>query len=582
MGTVKTGLSKKLLTRVLSVYFVLTLIVTVGQIFTEYLSTKNHIESELQTLKNTFSTSLTRAIWELNTPQAISIAEGLMELPIVEGVQIRDENCDYIADLGLTIEDAGLPTTQTCTPITTGILQDHNGGVFGYSFPLIFEFSGRASSVGDVTLYSSFDIIFGRIEVGIFFLIGNAIVKTAFLVFLFMTAFRRMLSEPLAELTQQMSLFDAEHPADSKIAVTIEDDNELHQLQLSYNQVIDDLITSQNKLKGTQEELRLANTKLDDQNLILEQEVAKKTASLSQIMLDLEQQKDELIANQRELRQENENRQYIEDELRKRNDELATSMESLNMAKDQLLESERMASLGGLVAGIAHDVNTPLGVGVTAASFLQERIKSLHQAYEDKSLTNKTMASFIEESEQTTLLLLNNLNRASELIASFKQVAVDQTSEAERLFNLNTYLHEILQSLQPSFKQTKHKVTIACPEDLEIRCAPGVIAQIATNMIMNSLVHGFEDIEEGVIKLDVVKTGNEIQINYADNGRGMNEENLDKLFDAFFTTKRAQGGSGLGTHIMYNLVTQTLGGQIEATSEPGMGLRYSIRFPYRD
>lgn len=572
MTTVKTGLSRKLLTRVLSVYFILTLIVTVGQIFTEYLSTKNHIEGELQTLKNTFSTSLTRAIWELNTPQAISIAEGLMELPIVEGVQIRDENGDYIADLGQTI-------AQTREPVKTGVMQDHTGGIFGYSFPLIFEFSGRTSNVGDVTLYSSFDIIFGRIEVGIFFLIGNAIVKTGFLVFLFMTAFRRMLSEPLADITQQMSAFDPEHPEDSKIAVTIEDDNELRQLQHSYNQVINDLMLSQENLRGTQSALKQANKKLDDQNLLLEQEVAKKTASLSQIMLDLEKQKDELIANQRELRQEIENRQYIENELRKRNDELAKSMETLKLAKDQLVESERMASLGGLVAGIAHDVNTPLGVGVTAASFLQERINSINAAFSDKTLTNKSMAGFINEAEQTTQLLLTNLNRASDLIASFKQVAVDQTSEAERVFNLNSYLHEILQSLQPSFKQTQHSVTIQCPEYLEIRCAPGVIAQITTNMIVNSIIHGFEDTRKGKISLTVTEEDEEIVIDYRDNGKGLESDSLAQLFDAFFTTKRSQGGSGLGTHIMYNLVTQALEGSIEAFSEPGKGLQYLIRFP---
>lgn len=574
MGTVKTGLSRKLLTRVLSVYFVLTLIVTIGQIFTEYLSTKNHIEGELQTLKNTFSTSLTRAIWELNTPQAKSIGQGLMELPIVVGVQIRDENGNVIVANGEYIAMQG-------QPVQDGILQDHVGGLFSYSFPLIFKFSGRESNVGDVTLYSSFDTIFSRIEVGIFFLIGNAIVKTAFLVFLFMTAFRRMLSEPLSEITDEMSSFNPEHPEESRINVVLDDDNELQQLKESYNKVIDDLVASQSKLRGTQEELQAANKKLDDQNLILEQEVAKKTASLSQIMLDLEQQKDELIANQRELRQENENRQYIEDELRKRNAELAQSMETLKLAKDQLLESERMASLGGLVAGIAHDVNTPLGVGVTAASFLEERIQTLKTAYEDKSLTNKTMSNFVSEAEQTTNLLLSNLNRASELIASFKQVAVDQASEAERQFNLNTYLHEVLQSLQPSFKQTRHRVDIRCPDDLEVRCAPGVIAQIATNMIMNSVNHGFEDKSDGHIILDIKEDGDDVVMNYRDDGRGMKADELDRLFDAFFTTKRGQGGSGLGTHIMYNLVTQTLGGQIEANSEPGRGLEYIIRFPKR-
>lgn len=574
MATVKTGLSRKLLTRVLSVYFTLTLIVTVGQIFTEYLSTKNHVESELQTLKNTFSTSLTRALWELNTEQARSIAEGLLELPIVEGVQVRGENGNYIAEFGIRTQRSGAPVLEE-------IIEDHTGGIFSYSFPLVFKFSGRESTVGDVTLYSSFDTIFGRIEVGIFFLIGNALVKTTFLVFLFMTAFRTMLSEPLHEITDKMERFDAMHPEEGKLDVNIDDDNELLQLKESYNQVIDDLIISNNKLKGTQDQLTLANKKLDDQNLILEQEVAKKTASLSQIMLDLEQQKDELIANQRELRQENENRQYIENELRKKNSEFVESMENLQLAKDQLVESERMASLGGLVAGIAHDVNTPLGVSVTAASFLQERLNNLKLDFEDKSLTTRNMATFIDEAEQTATLLLMNLDRASELIASFKQVAVDQTSEAERDFNLNDYIGEVIQSLKPSFKHSNHTITVNCPPDLIIKCAPGAIAQIITNMVVNSLVHGFENKNTGIIKLNITLDEDEVVMTYSDNGKGLSASDLSKLFDAFFTTRRGEGGSGLGTHIIYNLVTQSLSGSIEADSELGKGLTYLIRFPLR-
>ncbi|AWL11104.1 hypothetical protein HMF8227_00608 [Saliniradius amylolyticus] len=572
MAKVKTGLSKKLLTRVLSVYFILTLIVTVGQILTEYLNAKNHIQSELQTLKNTFSTSLTRAIWELNTPQAVSIAEGLMELPIVEGVQIRDENGNFIADIGRTDD-------QPMSKVTSGVMRDHKGGTFGYSFPLIFEFSGRTSQVGDVTLYSSVDVIIGRIEVGIFFLVGNAFIKTAFLIFLFLNAFRRMLTNPLEELTEQIGNFDINHLEQSKLRVRIEDDNELKVLQSSYNQLIDDLINFQDRLNQTQGELKTANEQLDEQNLYLEQEVAKKTASLSQIMLDLERQKDELMQNQHELKQENETRRQVEEQLRKSNTELAESMETLEMAKDQLLESERMASLGGLVAGIAHDVNTPLGVGVTAASFLEDRIKHLRQSFEDKSLTSGNMNSFLDEAEQTTTLLMSNLNRASELVASFKQVAVDQTSEAERDFDLKEYLEEVIQSLAPNLKKTRHQIHIDCPENLQIRCAPGVIAQIFTNMVMNSVIHGFEDKKQGQIDIRISQDDENVLVDYKDNGKGLTEEQLNKLFEAFFTTKRGKGGSGLGTHIMYNLVTQTLKGQIEADSKPGEGLHYQIRFP---
>lgn len=572
MAAVKTGLSRKLLTRVLSVYFALTLIVTVGQIFTEYLSTKNHVEQELQTLKNTFSSSLTRAMWEINEEQVRAIAEGLMSIPIVEGLQVRGENGNFITQQGIR-------RTRSPNPVERELIEDHSGGVFSYSFPLVFKFAGRESTVGDVTLYSSFDTIFSRIEVGVFFLIGNAIVKTTFLVFLFMTAFRTMLSEPLQNITEQMGNFDPLHPEESKLTLKVEDDNELLQLRDSYNGVIDDLIASNEKLKNAQKELTEANAKLDDQNLVLEQEVAKKTASLSQIMLDLEQQKDELISHQRELRQENKNRQYIESELRKKNDELAGSMETLHQAQAKLIESERMASLGGLVAGITHDINTPLGVSVTAASFLQERLNNLKQDFSDNSLTSKSMASFIDEADQTALLLLNNLERASDLIASFKQVAVDQTSETERDFVLCEYIEEILQSLKPSFKHTQHTISLSCPKDLVVTCAPGAIAQIVTNLIVNSLNHGFEDTTSGNISLNVEVVDGQVVMHYEDDGKGLAKEELSQLFDAFFTTKRGSGGSGLGTHIVYNLVTQSLQGKIDAQSEPGEGLSYTISFP---
>ena len=568
------SLSKKLLTRVFSVYFVLTLIVTVTQIIAEYASTKQQIESELQTLQNTFSISLTRAIWELNTPQAISIAQGLMELPIVEGVQIRDEAGTYVVEVGSI-------APQIAAAVGLEGFRNHSGGLFGYSFPLVFEFSGRQSQVGDVTLYSSFEIIFGRIEVGIFFLVGNAFVKTAFLIFLFMTAFRKMLSAPLGSLIEQMQNFDPNNLHDSKIELQIDDNNELKSLQLSYNQVIDDLIVSQERLRQAQGDLTKANRKLDDQNLLLEQEVAKKTAAMSQIMLDLEAQKDELLGKQLSLRQEIDNRQYVEQQLRKRNDELAGSMETLKAAQNQLIESERMASLGGLVAGIAHDVNTPLGVGVTAASFLQERIKTLEDAFEDKSITQSQMSNFIDEATQTSQLLMNNLNRASELIASFKQVAVDQTSEAERTINLARYLNEIIQSLKPSFKHAHHEINVDCDAKLDVLCAPGAIAQIVTNLVMNSVMHGFEHKVNGKININVKTDKDMIEMVYTDDGVGLLPVHLESLFDAFFTTKRAKGGSGLGTHIVYNLVTQTLNGQIQADSKPGEGLRYIIRFPQR-
>jgi len=190
------------------------------------------------------------------------------------------------------------------------------------------------------------------------------------------------------------------------------------------------------------------------------------------------------------------------------------------------------------------------------------------------------MASFLDEASQTTGLLINNLNRASELVTSFKQVSVDQTSEAVRNINLKDYLREITQSLAPKFKKTNHIISVNCPDDIFLHCAPGAIAQIITNMMMNSLIHGFEGINSGEIELDVSDDQKLVYIDYRDNGKGMSEEMLSKHFEAFFTTKRGKGGSGLGTHIMYNLVTQTLGGTIDVKSHAGEGLSYRIEFPH--
>jgi signal transduction histidine kinase len=241
-----------------------------------------------------------------------------------------------------------------------------------------------------------------------------------------------------------------------------------------------------------------------------------------------------------------------------------------------------MASLGGLVAGIAHDVNTPLGVGVTAASLLQDRLNQLRKAFEEKNISGSQMETFLNEAQETTRLLMTNLYRASDLIASFKQVAVDQTSEAVRQINLKQYVEEILQSLQPSFKKTSHTVELECPDSLIISCAPGVLAQILTNLMMNSLHHGFEKNSNGRINIQISEVGENIVIAYKDNGKGLAPADLERLFDAFFTTKRGKGGSGLGTHIVYNLVTQALGGTITASSTIGQGLSYEMTFPKRN
>ena len=210
-------------------------------------------------------------------------------------------------------------------------------------------------------------------------------------------------------------------------------------------------------------------------------------------------------------------------------------------------------------------------------------MEELAQALESKQLTQPQLKKFISEGQESLGLLDNNLQRASELISSFKQVAVDQASDAIRDINLKRYVEDLIQSLQPQLKKTQHQIHIECPADLYIRCPAGAISQIFTNLIMNSLLHGFDGINSGNMWINITTEhdGEQdlLRIRYSDDGIGIDEQKLNHLFDPFFTTKRDQGGSGLGTHIVRNLVTQTLKGDINAYSEPGNGLTYEFTFP---
>ncbi|WP_333606385.1 sensor histidine kinase [Arsukibacterium sp.] len=571
------SLSRKLLTKVLSVYFILTFMVTLGQIVAEYYNTKNYINSELETLQQTFSGSLTRAIWELNTPQALVIADGLLAIPAIEGIIVRDDSGTVITQLGRYIDIQERFSTQL---VREGLrLTEQKSGIFGYTFPLIFEFSGRATQVGDVTLFSSRAIVIDRIKVGIYFLIGNAMLKTTFLIILFLIAFRQQLTIPLAQLSQQIEDLELDQLDGAKVDMPPGQATELSLMAEAFNRLINRVQDYRAQLQNTQKQLMVSNEKLDQQNLLLEQEVSRKTSGLSQAMMDLQQQKQELEVKQQSLREEIERRRHTEAALRGKQAELERLVEDLKQAQDRLVQSEKMAALGGLVAGITHEVNTPVGIGVTATSFLTEKLQALSQAYQDKTLTPKALEHFIDEASQGAELLQSNLERASELIASFKQIAVDQASEAIRTINLAEYLQEIIRSLQPNFKKTKHQIEVNCPDNIILSCPAGAISQIFTNLLMNSLIHGFEDTDEGSIRITVLEEDDNVDIKYSDDGKGLLPEQLEQLFHPFFTTKRDQGGSGLGTHITYNLVRQTLGGSIAVTSEPGKGLHYHMHFP---
>lgn len=267
-------------------------------------------------------------------------------------------------------------------------------------------------------------------------------------------------------------------------------------------------------------------------------------------------------------------------ELKATNEHLQASLEQLKQTQEQLVQSEKMASLGGLVAGVAHEINTPVGVGVTAVTHLQMKVADYTQRYQSNKLTRNDFESFLKTANESSKMIHANLDRAAELIRSFKQVAVDQSSNELRSFNLREYLQEILQSLKPKLKLNGHLVSIDCAEDITLQNHPGALSQVVTNLVMNSIIHGFGEHHNGHISIAVREASQGIiQIDFRDDGKGIAPENLKKIFEPFFTTRRGQGGSGLGMHIVFNLVSQTLGGRIECHSDEGEGTHFHIELP---
>jgi len=271
--------------------------------------------------------------------------------------------------------------------------------------------------------------------------------------------------------------------------------------------------------------------------------------------------------------------QNLENLVQQRTSELSQTLEDLISAQKKLVESEKMAALGGLVAGVAHEINTPIGIGITAASLLAEKVTKFFELYSKGQIKRSELEKFLDTAMQSSNMILSNLTRAADLIHSFKEVAVDQSSELQRTFNLKNYLEEILTSLTAKLRRTKHKIEIKGDENIVLDSYPGVLCQIVTNLVLNSLIHAYDGEDEGIMAFDFKLEGDRLIFEYADNGKGVSPENLSKIFEPFFTTRRGKGGTGLGLHIIYNLVTQKLKGTITCESQLNKGTKFMIEFP---
>jgi len=273
-------------------------------------------------------------------------------------------------------------------------------------------------------------------------------------------------------------------------------------------------------------------------------------------------------------------RRRMEEELRHAKTGAEKALQDLREAQHNLIQAEKMASLGGLVAGVAHEINTPVGIGLTGASTLAVETDKIRKLYQNDDMSQSDFEEYLDIANRSTRLLMSNMERAASLIQSFKQVAVDQVSDERRSFDLAEYIDEVLTSLHPALRKSGIEVGVACPSGLEIDGFPGGLSQVLTNLVLNAINHAFEDGGRGKISIAVdLPDEATVRVRVSDDGKGIPSANIGRIFDPFFTTRRTAGGSGLGLHIVYNIVTGTLKGGIDVESAEGVGTTFSIVFP---
>jgi PAS domain S-box-containing protein len=273
-------------------------------------------------------------------------------------------------------------------------------------------------------------------------------------------------------------------------------------------------------------------------------------------------------------------RKRAEQEIRSARDTAETALRHLRETQDSLIEARKLAALGRMVAGVAHEVNTPIGTSLTVASALQRKTKMFSAEAARGSLRRSSLNAFVGLIEEASSQLVANLGRAAELVQSFKQVAIDQQQFNRRTFDPGGLTEQVLSHLQRELRKSDITVKLKCAPELSMDSYPGAFGQVLTNLAFNSMTHAFPAGTPGIIEVEVRAAGSaDIELVFADNGCGMPEEIKRLAFDPFFTTRRHQGATGLGLHIVHTIVVEQLGGQLKLESGPGVGTIVQIILP---
>ena len=554
--TLVRSLSIKLLAIVLTVYFILTILVTAVHVYIEYRHAQNEVYTVVEASENNFKHKLAFDLLNEDYEQLKTSAKSIIGLPHISGVVITSGQTDNIVSVGTISNDTG---------------QEDN--FISHSFPLFNTSKNTTTEIGTITFYSNKDFIINNVQQSLFLLLVNAAINIAAVFILISVAFKLLLSTPLKKLTTQVSKINPSDLDSSKITVARNHEDELGTLQKALNAMI----------SKTSETI----SSLDAANKSLEYTIEEKTDELNKTIAQLNEQHSKL-ENEIDVRQKSEkelecslgNLQNAQSKLIESEKELEKSLNELQIAQSQLIESEKMAALGRLVAGVAHEINTPVGLSLTGISHFQTTVQEIARLFEEGELEESDFTRFINESQELSTTIQNSLQRAADLIRSFKLVAVDQSAEQIRQFDIIQYLNETMMSLKNKLKQSKVVFVINTQSDpLIINNYPGSWAQIFTNFIQNTLIHAYDVQSEGKVELNFYTKDSRLIFEFIDDGKGMCPESIDKIFEPFYTTNRANGGSGLGMNVVFNIVQQKMFGTISVESQINKGTKFVINVP---
>lgn len=518
-------LGKRFVIFILAFSSCFTILSTSIQLALDYRADISRIEQQFNNIENSYLQTITLSIWSLDDSQIETQLAGLSQLPDIEYVSILIED-----EISWEQGEARSSATKTI------------------DFPLNYSAPGIApQDIGELRVTASIDNIYNRLldKAGII-LVSNAIktfLVSGFILFLIWFYITRHLSS----ISSYLKELDFE-----KLTIP---------LNLS-KKVEEDKLDEIDAVVGTINHMR---------------------NSLHKTYLELNENKKHLqsLVEQRDalLESELQYKETLEQRVSERTQQLETSMNNLRSAQDLLVETEKMAALGNMVAGVAHEINTPIGVCRTASSYQQDNSREIRNKFVEGTLTQTDLSTFLDDLDESSALFETNIVKASKLITSFKLIATDQSDDAIQHFNLYKYLKSSIQTIYPQFKNRRVNFNLDIPEDIELDSYPGALHYVLSNLINNSTIHGFEEEKGGTISISAKTDQQNLLLTYSDNGRGLSEEESKKIFEPFFTTRRGNGGSGLGMSIVYNIVSNQLKGKLELQKAETKGFCLMIIMP---